>query len=86
MHMLTEDQIWNAAEKVFKQLPSCKVASGFMQANRLAERIIEIRGDNSFLSGSSGGIRTGFSKDFIQTKTGLARKDGRVIPAPPLTM
>ena len=32
MHVLTEDQIWNAAEEVFKKLPSCKIASGFIQA------------------------------------------------------
>ena len=85
-HVLKEDQIWKAAEEVFKELPSCKIASGFIQAYRLAERIIQHRGDNTFLSGSSGGIRTGVSKDFQQTKTGLVRKDGRVIFAPPLTM
>ena len=48
MHVLTEDQIWNAAAKVSKQLLSCKVASGFIQGNRLAERIIQHRGNNSF--------------------------------------
>ena len=85
-HDLKEDQIWKAAEEVFKKLPSCKIASGFIQAYRLAEKIIQHRGDNTFLSGSSGGIRTGVSKDFQHTKTGLVRKDGRVIFAPPLTM
>ena len=82
MGVLTEKQIWIAAEKVFKQLPSSKIASGFIQAYRLADKIIQHSGDNIFLAGSSGGIRTGVTKDFYPTDKGLARKDGRVFSAP----
>ena len=81
MYVLTEDQIWCAAKEVFKQLLSCKIDSGFIQAYRLVARISEYKGVNSFLSGSSGGIRTGVAKDFYPTDKGLARKDGRVFPA-----
>jgi len=65
---------------------SCKVASGFIQAYRLSNKIIEHRGDNSFLSGSSGGIRTGVSKDFVPTDKGLERKDGSILCAPPVSI
>ena len=82
MHVLNENQIWQAAEQVFKELPSCKIASGFIQAYRLCAKIIEHGGDNNFLSGSSGGIRTGVSVDFYPTDKGLDRKYGRVYPAP----
>ena len=82
MHVLNENQIWQAAEHVFKELPSCKISSGFIQAYRLCAKIIEHGGDNTFLSGSSGGIRTGVSVDFYPTDKGLARKDGRVYPKP----
>ena len=38
-HVLTEEQIWKAAEEVFKQLPSSKIASGFIQTYRLAKKL-----------------------------------------------
>ena len=56
--------------------------SGFIQAYRLIERIIEHRGDNSFLSGSINRIRTGVSIDFYPIDKGLTRKYGKVFPAP----
>lgn len=49
MHLLTEDQIWHTVELVFKELPSSKIASGFIQAYRLAARIIKYRGEKFFL-------------------------------------
>ena len=45
-----------------KDFPSSKIASGFIQAYRVAEKIIQHGGDNSFLSGSSSG--TGNSSGF----------------------
>ena len=85
-HVLTEDEIWKAAETVYKQLPSSKIASGFIQAYRLAAKIIQHHGDNTFLAGSSGGIRTGVSNDYLPTDKGLARRDGKVLDAPPSTI
>lgn len=82
MHVLKENEIWSTAEQVFKQLPSSKIAAGFIQAYRLSKKIIDSGGDNLFLSGSSGGIRTGVSIDYQATDKGLERKDGRVLPAP----
>ena len=70
-----EDEIFDVAQQVYDNLPSSKIASGFIQAHRLAKRIIQHGGDNSFLSGGSGGISTGVTKDFDETSSGLRRKD-----------
>ena len=81
MQVLKEDEIWSAAAQVYKDLPSCKIVSGFIQAYMLSDRIIEHKGDNTFLAGGSGGIRTGASNNFYPTDKGLTRKDGRTLPA-----
>jgi hypothetical protein len=33
LRVLKEDKIWAVAEDVWYQLPSCKIASGFVQAH-----------------------------------------------------
>ena len=50
--MLTEDQIWDTAKSLWDCLPSSKTASGFIQAHRIAQRVIEFHGSNTFLTGS----------------------------------
>ena len=82
MHVLKEDEIFDVAQQVYDNLPSSKIASGFIQAHRLAKRIIEHGGDNCFLSGGSGGISTGVRKDFDETSNGLTRKDAQILPSP----
>ena len=79
--VLKEDEIWAAAEQVWHDLPSSKIASGYIQAFRIAKKVVEVRGDNGFL-GASGSIHVGIRKDFDETATGLRRKDGMVIKAP----
>ena len=65
-----------------KKLPSSKIVSGCIQVYRLADKIIEHRGDAIFLSGNSGGIQTCALTDFYQIDKGLTRKDGQVFSAP----
>ena len=81
LRVLNEDEIWAAAEKVWRDLPSCKIASGYVQAYRIAEKIIKVKGDNGFL-GSNGTPHVGIRKDFHETEKGLSRKDGKVFGAP----
>jgi hypothetical protein len=50
---LKEDEIWAAANQVWNDLPSSKIALGYIQAFHLAKKVIEVHGDNAFL-GSSG--------------------------------
>ena len=69
LRMLTEDQIWDTAKSVWDRLPSSKTASGFIQAHRIAQRVIEFHGSNSFLTGSK--IHFGVRRDYTGTATGL---------------
>jgi len=79
--VLKEDAIWEAAEEVWHNLPSSKIALGYIQAFHLAKKVMEMQGDNSFL-GSSGSIHVRICKDFDKTATGLCCKDSRVLLAP----
>lgn len=79
--VLKEDDILTAAEQVWNDLPSSKIASAYVQSFRIAKKVIDARGDNAFL-GSSGSIHVGVRKDFAETSTGLRRRDGKVLPAP----
>ena len=82
MHVLKEDEIWRTpAEQVFKQLPSRKIASGFIQVYSLSKNIIQSGKDHSFLARSNGGIRIVVSIGYRETDKGLTRKDGRVFQA-----
>ena len=63
-------------------MPSSKIASDSIQVYRLSKKINDPGGDNSFISGSSGGIRTGVLINYQATDEGHKRKDGRVLPAP----
>jgi hypothetical protein len=48
-------------ENVWNYLPSSKIASGYVQAFRIAEKVVEVRGDHAFL-GASGSIHVGIPK------------------------
>ena len=62
-------------------LPSCNIASGFVQAYRIAKKVIHNNGDNTFLNGSN--IYAGVHQDFEPTSQGLKRKDKLSLPPPP---
>ena len=82
MKMLTENEIWRAAMQVWEEIPCAKIASAYVQANRIARRVIKMGGSNDFLA-VKGSISVGVRDDFQQTKHGLRRKDTLVFPAPP---
>jgi hypothetical protein len=46
LNVLKEDEIWATANDVWHELPSCKIASGFVQAHRIAQKVIDARGGN----------------------------------------
>ena len=50
-----------------------------MQAKRIAEKIVNCKGNNSFLSGEQGGILVKVRKDFDDTASGNKRKDRRTL-------
>ena len=73
-------RIWTNAESVWKELPNCNIASGYIQAYRIAKKVIEEKGDNKFLG--FGSIHTNVTTDFYKTDNGMARKDREKISAP----
>ena len=81
LRVLKENEIWSAAEQVWHDLPSSKIASGYVQAFHIAKKVVEAQGDNGFL-GASGSIHVGIRKDFDETATGLCRKGDKVLKAP----
>ena len=83
MRMLQSNEIWDTAQKVWDDLPSAKIASGFVQAYQICQKVIQQKGSNKFLTGSDGGMHVGIRKNFKETDYGLARNDGKKINAPP---
>jgi hypothetical protein len=82
LRVLTEHVIWNNTETVWNELPSSKIASGFVQASCIAKEVIKQNGENSFL-GMYGRISTGIWRDFNETAKGLSsRKDNKKLGAP----
>mmetsp|Transcript_26045 Transcript_26045/g.26462 ORF Transcript_26045/g.26462 Transcript_26045/m.26462 type:complete len:396 (-) Transcript_26045:7-1194(-) len=68
----TCDQIWNAAEHVWRDLSSAKIARGFVLANRITKKVISARGSNTFLREKD--FHSNVREDFQDTTTGIRRK------------
>ena len=81
LRVLSENDIWSCAQDVWNELPNSKIASGFVQAYRIAGEVIKHGGDNCFL-GVGGTPHVGVRSDFDETANGLARKDNKVFKAP----
>jgi hypothetical protein len=60
--VLKKDEIWSGNEKVWHYHPSSKIASGYIQAFHIAEKVVEALGDNGFLGATSGSIQVGIPK------------------------
>ena len=82
LKVLSEDEIWDNAMKVWNELPSCRIGSSYVQAFRIAQKVIKAKGNNDFLgAGSDEGIHCGIRKDFLETKDGLRRIDRKHVNA-----
>jgi hypothetical protein len=81
LRVLKEGEIWDAAEMVWRDLPTSKIASAYIQANRIAGAIIKSKGSNDFL-GVNGSLHFGVRQGFDKTADGLARKDSKLRLAP----
>ena len=80
--VLKKDEIFDAAVKVFNELPSSKIARGYVQCHRLMGKVIKENGGNSFVRKGQNGLSCGISDDFNDTSDGIKRKDGKTIAAP----
>ena len=77
--VVSENEIWASAVRVWDAFPSAKIANAFVQAKRIADKIVASKGGNDFLSGAKGGISANVRKYFDETNEGNRRKDGRII-------
>jgi hypothetical protein len=77
LKVLTEDEIWKNEKKVFNELPSSKIASGFVQASSILQRKSSSRMVIiAFLvAGTQGRISTGIQRYFNEMAKRLSRKD-----------
>jgi hypothetical protein len=46
--VLSVDEIWENAEKIWRDLRNCNIASAYIQAHRIASKVIREKGNNSF--------------------------------------
>jgi hypothetical protein len=77
LHVLKENEIWSSAEEVWANLPSSKIASGFIQCHRIASKVISAQGDNKFVGNKTdNGIHCGIRKDFNETAMGFIERTG----------
>lgn len=77
VRVVRENEIWDAAKRVWDTYPSSKVANAFVQCKRNAEKIIQAKGGNEFLAGVNGTIASNVRKDFNETDEGNKRRDGK---------
>ena len=71
--VLRKDEIWASAWKVWCELPSSKIAAGYILASKLAEKVIQDGGSNKCV-GSQGMLHSGVSRAFRETDRGLVKK------------
>jgi hypothetical protein len=74
LKVLMEDEIWKNAETVWNELPSSKIASGFVQVSCIAKEVIKQNYDNSVLGMMQGRISTGIRRDFNETAKGVSSR------------
>jgi hypothetical protein len=79
--VLSVDEIWEDTEKVWRDLPNCNIASAYIQAHRIASKVIREKGNNSFC-GAGGDLHCGVRNDSIESEGGLMRKDKKYMAAP----
>jgi hypothetical protein len=66
------DEIWHTAEEVWANLGSAEIARGYILAYRIAAKVIEAGGENTFLQKQE--FHSGVRTDFYDTPQGVAKK------------
>jgi hypothetical protein len=66
------DEIWRTAEEVWANLGSAEIARGYILAYRIAAKVIEAGGENTFLQKQE--FHSGVRTDFYDTPQGVAKK------------
>jgi hypothetical protein len=66
------EEIWATAEQVWMNMQSAEIAHGFNLAYRIAKKVIECGGENTFLQKQE--FHSRVREDFFKTLYGVARK------------
>ena len=66
------DEIWHTAEQVWMNMGSAEIARGFILAYRIAAKVIECGGENTFLRKTE--FHSGVRGDFYDVPYGVAKK------------
>ena len=83
LRVLKKNEIWETAMKVWEELPSSKIARGFIQVYRLAKKVIKANGGNEFLRQKGKlGLHCAITADFVDTRNGIKRRDGKWYTSP----
>ena len=67
---MPEDGIWLNAQEVQINLHNDKVVSAYIQAYRIADKVIQAKGNHTFI-GYGGKIHCGVRKEFSFTENGI---------------
>ena len=50
MRVMKEDEIWDGAERVWRNMQSCDITRSFVLSYWVAKKIVAVKGENCFLS------------------------------------
>ena len=70
--MATPEEIWSTAESVWKNMDSASIARGFILAYRIAQKVIDNGGTNTFLQTQN--FHAGVLDEFLATPDGIKKK------------
>jgi hypothetical protein len=70
--MPTTEEIWSTIESVWSNMDSASIARGFILAYRIAQKVIDNGGTNTFLPTQD--FHAGVREDFLTTSDGVQKK------------
>ncbi len=76
--VLKEDEIWEGAQAIWNTMPFCDITRSFVLSYRTTKKIVEVKGNK-------GELHANVQKDFMDTETGIVRRDYNTLEAPKAT-
>jgi hypothetical protein len=61
------EKVWEAAKEAWDELASATIARGFVLAYRIAKKVVDNKGSNTFLQGKGGSLHSDVRCDFYET-------------------
>jgi hypothetical protein len=70
--MAPREEIWKTAQTVWRELESASIARGYLLAYRIANKVIEYKGENTFLQKQD--FHSAIRSDFYDTEEGCKKR------------